>query len=322
MQTLGEDRILIRPDDCIIDIPEFPDGIEPRSRCRLYVSPYGLNAIEVCEANYYLGTRVPYHEHAAGYETFLVDGGSFDIRSMGKRSVAKYGDMVHFAPYMPHSIGALEDNSLWRAFHQELFMTHMMYAEQRLRAQTPNMMNDPAFRKRNAERHASMYYEFTAAEQDVPPEEIPAIRPYDFGFAHYEFEGIDLRLKVGRWETRGTKEIWQMRMKKGFTFSWTGTNPFDNLFDVFNGRMEVRLDGHEPFIAETRDILFIPKWIAGSFTMLEDTVLIDANCQGCLLRSLDELNGWKNNDPQKLHDEAAVREVFLKNDYNNFFTLI
>lgn len=321
MQTLGEDRILIRPDDYLVDIPEFPDNSEPRARCRLFVNPYSINAIEVCEANYFAGNRVPYHEHEAGYETFLIDGGAIEIHAMGKYVVAKKGDLVHIPPYMPHSIKILEDNSIWRGFLQEIFMVQMMYDEFRLRAHTPNPMDDPEFRKKNTARHKSMFYSFVPYDIPVPAEEVPTVRPYDFGFAKYQFNGIDLRLKVGRWETHGSKEVWQMRMKKGYTISWDGINPYDNLFDVFSGSVEVTLEGHEPFIANARDLLRIPKWIAGKFTMLEDTVLLDVYCQGALLRSLDELNGIKASAPEKLVDKDFVKSVFEKNDYFNYLPL-
>ena len=63
------------------------------------------------------------------------------------------------------------------------------------------------------------------------------------------------RLKVGRWETKGHKEIWQLVAEPGFELSWSHKNPFYSLFVVQEGTVEVRIDGMEPFTAKERDIL-------------------------------------------------------------------
>ena len=321
---MQNDRIVIKPTDYMADFDEIADGSEPRSRCRYFVAPYTPNLInEVCEANYYPGNRVPYHEHATGYETFLVDNGSIEISVRSRKAVLNTGDMVHLPPYTPHSILALEENSIWRAFHQGLEMTSNMMAELAYRDLYPDKFFDPSFHSTNAARRKSVWFDYKFNEaRDVPASEIPEIRAFDFALADYAFDGIELKLKVGRWETAGAKEVWQLRLKKGFTLSWEPGCPVNHLYDVFSGSVEVKVDGiNEPMTAAKRDLLHLPKFLSGSITALEDTVLYDCGCQGFLTRLMDELRFYQVKEPDKLTDKDFVRGIMQKHDYYVFFGL-
>ena len=318
------DRILIKPDDYMADFDEIADGSEPRSRCRYFVAPYTSNLInEVCEANYYPGNRVPYHEHAEGYETFLVDNGSLEMTVRSRRTVMYTGDIVHIPPYTPHSVFALEENSIWRAFHQGLEMTSNMMDERHMRDLYPDLFFDPSFHKEMSKRRNSVWFDYTIPEvRDVPASDIPEIRPFDFALADFAFEGIELKLKVGRWETAGAKEIWQLRLKKGFKMSWEPGCPFNHLYDVFSGSVQLDLDGvDEPMIATKRDLLHIPRFAAGTITALEDTVIFDCGCQGFLMRLMDELHYYQVKEPEKLGDKDFVRQIMKKHDYYVFYGL-
>jgi mannose-6-phosphate isomerase-like protein (cupin superfamily) len=314
-------RIHITPEDWLVDIDEIPDGSEPRSRCRYYIEPsgpFGLN--EVCEANYYTGNTVPYHEHAEGFETFLVDGGAIEVISGSRRATAKKGDIVHIMPYTPHAIRTLEDESIWRAFHQGMYMVRGMLEERRLRDEYPKIWGDPAFRKDNAARYKSIWFDYgLPAAGDIRPDSLRELRAFDFGLSSFSFGGMTMRLKVGRWETGGAKEVWQFVMGRGCRLSWEPGCPFTQLYDVFSGSVEVRLDGMTPFAAKARDLLHIPRFTAGSIKALEDTVLFDFGCRGFLLRFMDELHVCQVREPDKLDDRAFIRRVMKKHDCHVFF---
>ena len=311
-------RIHIKPDDVLADIDEIADGSEPRSRCKLYITPYDNEGInEACEANYYVGNRVPYHEHTTGFETFLIDGGVIEVHSLGMKAPAKKGDLVHIIPYTPHSIHALADNSIWRAFHQGLWLTPHMVEERELRDRHWDLAFDPEFRIAGNKRKRDNWVDYQFPEfKDAPPEKIPAIRLFDAAIAQYDFEGISLRLKVGRWETRGVKEVWQIHLSTGYKISWGELHPFTHLYDVFSGSVKVSLEGMEPFTANARDLLHIPKCFAGSIEALEETVLLDVGCQGFLTRFMDEVITYREREPAKLKDKAFIKETMVKNDYH------
>ena len=317
---MGYSRIHITPDDHLLDLDEIADGSEPRSRAKLYIEagPKGLN--EVCDAIYFVGNRVPSHEHRDGYETFLVDGGAIEFLQLSKKAVARKGDIVHIMPFMPHSIHCLEDNSIWRAFHQGLWLYEHIKEDRGFRDRHWDTIFSPEFKAENAERDKSAWFDYGVPEcKDVSPEELPSIRPYDFALAEYSYEGITLKLKVGRWETEGLKEVWQLRLSKGYKLSWGITHPFPHLYDVFKGSVRVSIEGMEPFIAKTRDLLHIPKFFSGSIEALEDTVLLDMGCQGYLTRFMDELNIYKVKEAKKLKDQAFLNELMKKNNYHVLF---
>ncbi|MDR0491753.1 MAG: AraC family ligand binding domain-containing protein [Oscillospiraceae bacterium] len=318
LHELKDLRIHITPDDFISDVDEIADGSEPDSRCRCFIEPYGPHQInEAGEANYFTGNRVPYHEHSSGYETFLVDAGSVEIISRSRKAVAKKGDIVHIPPFAPHSIHILEDGTIWRAFHQGLGLFQSIIEERRVRDLHPDIYNAPTFRQDvMAKQHSSVWFDYLLPEcADVSASELYLIRPYDFGLSNFEFEGVTLRQKVGRWESGGAKEVWQLLIKSGYTLTILPNNIHPLLFDVFSGSVEVKLDGIGSFKANARDLLHIPKFVAGSITTLEDTVLLDCGCQGYLLRMMDELRVWKVREPEKLQDKDFIRGIMKKYDY-------
>ena len=314
-------RIHITPDDVLADVDEVADGTEPRSRCKYYISPYGVHGInEACEANYYVGNRVPYHEHNEGFETFLIDGGAIEILTISKKAVARKGDIVHFMPHMPHSIHSVEDGSIWRAFHQGLWLVESIIDERAYRDRHWDEALSDEFRKGRGRRVDATSFDYRFPDcRDVPASELKCIRQYDYSIADYAFEGISLLLKVARWETAGVKEVWQLRLSSGYTLSWDEQHPVRQLYDVFSGSVRVTMEGMEPFTAKARDLLHFPKFLAGKIETLEDTVLLDVGCQGRLTRFMDELNTYKVNEPEKLKDSALIKELMEKHNYYVLF---
>jgi len=318
----NEDRILIKPTDWLADIDEIPDGKEPRSRSRLFIEPYGPYELnEVGEANYYVGNSVPYHEHVVGYETFLVDNGSFEVFSRSRKAVAHKGDIVHIQPFTPHAIRALEDNSIWRAFHQGHSLVPEMIAMSRFRETYPELAASPDFRSTMPRTSKSVWYDYVLPEcVEVPVGEFPEIRTPADALAEFHLDKLEMKLKVGRWETGGAKEVWQYTMKSGCGFSWALYNPFPFVFDIFDGEVEVRLDGRKPIVAASRDLLHIPKFLGGSIKALKDTVLLDMGCQGYCMRYMDEMNWYRANEPEKLKDAKFQNE--LQKKYNYFIQFV
>jgi len=302
----------------------MPDGKEPRSRCRYFIEPYGPFEInEAGEANYFTGNMVPYHEHTKGYETFLVDGGSVEVFSKSRKAVARKGDIVHIQPYTPHSIYILEDDTIWRAFHQGLSLIQHMIEERRMQETYPELFQIPNFRQDVLGRgRNSVWFDYVTPEcVEVPADEFTEIRTVDFALAEFDFEGLNLMLKVGRWETGGAREVWQIGIKSGYSFSWAPVNLFPLLFDVYDGSVEVKLDGMEAFTANTRDLLHIPKLLGGRITALKDTVLFDMGCQGHMMRYMDEVNAIRVREPEKLKDEGFLGLLMKKYDYYVQFKL-
>lgn len=121
---------------------------------------------------------------------------------------------------------------------------------------------------------------------------------------------------MGRWETKGHKEVWQLVMQPGFELNWSFRNPFYNLLIVQEGQVEVHIDGMEPFTAKERDILHVPPRLSGEVLAPEGAVLFDYNCEGFGLRAIEELASLAAFAPERLADEAEgvleKHRVFLR----------
>ena len=324
MKMINGHRIHIAPDDYIADVDEFADGSEPRSRCRYYIEPYGPFQInEVGEANYFTGNSVPYHEHTTGVETFLVDGGAVEVMSRSRKAIARKGDIVHLPPHTPHSIRILEDDTIWRAFHQGHSLIPRMIDERRLRDNYPDIFNSSEFKQaqREKERRSNWYDYKTPACVEVPVRDFPEIRTRGKSLAEFAFDKLILQLVVGRWETCGANEVWRLVMKSGCSFAWGPSNTNPLLFDVFDGELSVNVDGMAPFAAKTRDLLHIPKFLGGRITAQKDTMLLDMSCQGHLMSYMDEYNYYRVNMPEKLNDEAFLSGLMLRHDFYTRFDI-
>ena len=263
-------KIHLTPEDYLIRINECYDG--KHNHIDYFIEPYGpFQAIEMSDTVYEdPDAIIGYHEHTKGVETFLVDGGRVEIVSCGMRALAEKGDMVHVPTGMPHQFHWIDENTLWREMYQETQMNEDMMALWRHR----DFHNDTFDESMNGVGNESYWHDFTPVTREVSKQEHPLIRPYHEGIQSFRLPGCTAHLKVGRWETKDVKEVWEFQMEQGFTLRWDEMTPFYGLFVIQEGPVEVRLDGEGTFTANTRDILHIPNHIAGEITAKEATRIL------------------------------------------------
>lgn len=266
------------------------------------IEPYGqFQHNELCDTVYVDPDHViPYHEHTRGVETFLVDGGSVEVEIRGKKAVCTRGDIIHLPAYTPHKFRWIDAGTIWRELFQETQMVEDMLAHLRFKQYHFETFD----KSKDGVGTDSCWYTYDPVTVSVPKESIPEVRPYHGGLSVFRFPGCELRQKVGRWETKGHKEIWQICMGPGYELSWSERNPFYGLFIVQEGSVEVRIDGMDKFVAKERDVLHIPSHLAGEIVTREDTVLFDYNCEGYGLRAVEELYALQAHSPEKLEAEA------------------
>lgn len=288
--------------DYLMAFDEYYGGKKTSSK--YYIEPYGpFQHNEMLDTVYVdPNHEMCYHEHEIGAETFLVDGGSVLVEICGKKAVATKGDIIHLPPFVPHKFTWIDAGTIWRELFQE---THM--AEDCITGLRFKEYNKDGFdMSKDGQSPDSHYYTWTPVTEQVSKEEIYHIRPYNSGLVAYQFDGCELRLKVGRWETKGHKEIWQLCMAPNYELSWSHQNPFYSLFIVQEGKVEVRIDGMDKFVAKERDILHIPSHLSGEIVAPEGAVLFDYNCEGFGLRAVEELYSVYAADPQRAAEEAEA----------------
>jgi Uncharacterized conserved protein, contains double-stranded beta-helix domain len=307
-------KIHIKPEDVLERFDEYDDG-RP-SYVNYYIEPYGpYESNEVSTTYYIANDEVSYHEHSRGIETFLVEGGSVEATIRGKRAIAHKGDIIHLQPYVSHKFKYLETWTVWREIFQEIQMNQGLLEERRIQELYPELGNDEGFKAEHYKRILNTRHAFIPAVEDVSVEQIPEIRTFDFGLSEFTFGDLVLKQKVGRWETKGLKEIWQVRLKKDKELRWNERNPFWLLYLVYSGSVRVNVDGEEEFVAKEGDLIHVPNYLAGSIVTNEDTILLDLNVEGFLFRALDELKAAFAQEKDLLKNEDYVNSVLQKNDF-------
>lgn len=311
--TVG--KIHITPDDYLVHFDERFGG--KKSYINYYIAAYGLHQDnEISDTVYEDPADMGYHQHTIGVETFMVDAGSVEIIIRGKKAVATKGDIIQITPGTPHTFVWLEPNTIWREHFMQTQMPYDMLSQVRQRYYHPDTY-DLATDGQGTE---AIWFDFKPVAVSVPKEQMPEIRPYESGLQVFNFGGIELRQKVGRWELKNVKEIWQYVLQPGFEISWNEFNPNPVLLIVEEGELDCRIDGMEPFVAHTRDILHVPNHLAGEIKARGKVVLFDYNMVGYGLNAAEELLSIKVNEPEKFAESVepvlAKHKVFLRGKKN------
>lgn len=303
-------KIHLTPEDYLTRIHECYDG--KHNYIDYFIEPYGpLLQNEISDTVYEdPDCAICYHEHTKGSETFLVKRGHVEVTSLGKRTTVTCGDLIHTPAFTPHCFHWIEPGTMQREMFQETLMNEDMMANARHRVTHPETFD----MMMNGKGNESLFYDYVPVTKEVPKDQLPLVRPFDKGIVEYNFEGCTMRLKVGRWETRGLKEVWQFILKPGFELSCNENISYYSLFDIHEGKVKVEIDGVDSFIANKWDMLHIPTHLSYRIKALEETVLFDFNCEGFLLRAMEEICSVQNN-PETTDLEKAAEEILQKNGF-------
>ena len=303
-KSLGS-KLHIKPADDVIFSVENEDNVE-----NLYIRAQGPRLInELADTIYHKDAVERYHEHRIGYETFLIDGGSAEVFINGKTAVIEKGDMIQIRPLVGHGFHLLEEGTIWREMFQDLNLYAIEEETDTLRTYSPEYFNDPDFKARRLERAGVSFLEAPVC-QPVSKYDIPELRPKGWAINSFTFPDAEFHLKVGRWETDGVKEIWEIAPRNGLRVDWQIPHPDTDLFLVTSGAVRVQADGDHDFVAREHEIINIPPFYKHSITVLEDdTRLLAYNVQSHLLHILQQFKYDGVHDPEKLKDQAYVESV-------------
>ena len=261
-----------------------------------------------------------YHEHPFGYEVFIIDKGSVECYLYGKRTVAHEGDFILVPPHVPHGFIYLDEGTIWRELFMGIDMYQIMLDQDTIRRGFPEKYEDEAFMDKCRAPRGIITLKYPDPVEDIAKEDMPLIKPRDKAISTYRYDGITLKLRIGRWELSGIKEIWQYELEDGMVIDWAEPHGTTDLFVVKEGRVIVETE-KESFVAEARDIINIPVYTPHKFTALgKKTVLHDYNCQARLLALLGDIEKYRKNEPEKLDDPAFI--AGLKEEYGCAVTAI
>lgn len=306
-----EQPLLLNPQDSFIC--KFDEYTNDRPSFVAWFTPTSDEGMvgEMSDTFYCAGDEIPYHEHNRGHEVFLIDGGRVEVTSRGLRTVADTGDIVFIPPCTSHGFKYLDEPTIWREWFQGIKMNEGLLEQRRFREYGDASISAAHFDQKIARRLGTDWFSFKPVARDVPKEEILNIRPYDFAYETFEFPGVKMLQKIARYEMGGNIEFWQYRMEKGFTITANMWNAHGVRLAVFAGSVEVKVPGHDTFIAKQHDIINIPAYMPCEITAVEDgTVVYDYACKGYLFRALEHIRAMQAAGDPILKDAEALAQLF------------
>ena len=166
-------RYLVRCEEASDWVRHVDEGTQIVNDFYLPQGPFEKN--EMSDTIYHAGTKVNYHEHSQGYETFFIARGSVECTIRGKKAVAQTGDIVHLPPYTPHGFVFLEEGTIWRELFQEINMQQGILNKNMILKHYPDLYEDPEFIGMYREANGSFVREKEVQDiaPVVPKSEIP-----------------------------------------------------------------------------------------------------------------------------------------------------
>lgn len=275
---------------------------------------------ECSDTIYVNGTETPYHEHTKGVECFLISRGHVTAIIRNKRTTVDKGDMILIPPYVGHGFIHYDDGEgmVWRECFQEIDMSGGIERKCRIKDNYGDeLYYNPEFRKRYLASHNDISRE-APEPVDVEKKDIYEIRPYDFGFSTYSFGKLTLKQKVGRWETHGVKEVWQIHADSGVSLNWDDPYGSSEIFLVVKGKTHWKVLDEE-FDAGDDCYIKVPAYAKHSVQVLEDdTEIIDLGCSCYLNDMLEEYTALRKRNPERMADKEEVKKLMRK--FNCFLT--
>jgi len=260
---------------------------------------------------------IDYHEHSSGTETFIISQGKFLCNCMGYGFTMGAGDILHIQPWMGHSFIPIEPESRLNIMFMG-FDYHFTKTQPRMRIQAgfPGLFETPEFRNKFREENGGVSSRTVPIQVEHPREQIPQWRPADYGIREHEYDGINLKLKIAKYETEGVKEVWNLKMKSGFYCEWDEFLPEYRFLYVTGGKIRcwVKTSAEEKFEfdAVQENIITIPPYTPFGFEVTEDATMYDLDCSARLQDLCEELDI----DTDKIKNKTELLKLCKSFDFN------
>ena len=288
----------------------YDEGTQQVNDFVLPRGPYEKN--EMSETVYQKGAFVGYHEHRRGFETFFIRKGKVECTVRGKRFVLEEGDIIHLPPYVAHGFVHLEDGTVWRELFQEINLAQKIANKNLVQKSYPGLYEDPDFQEIYQDDYRRIV-RLDPVPEDVPKESMQEVRTPGFAYSTYHFDGLTMRLVIGRWECNGVKEVWEADMEPGLEIHWDYPFPEEELFYIRSGKIKFKVLDEE-FVAEDDCLVHIPPYTVHSLEVLENAKVYDCGCSARLLDLFEDIDSLKANSPEKLKDEDYMKQFKLDHE--------
>lgn len=313
---------MTEPDDCIEYTSNSVSGISHYD----YFRPYGAvqkNEMDCMEFAHPEAQDIGYHEHSRGFETFFITNGKIECCVMGEKVILTPGDILHIQPYMGHAFKPASDNCRLAIMFQSMDMSVSTNRRFRVQRNFPGRWEDPKLQKKLISFYGSVPRSFPEAPY-VDPATVLAVRVKDSSLKTHKRDGLTLKLKIGRWETGGEKEVWEATMEPGFKVEHPELTPEPYFYYITEGKVHFKVwekpDEICEFDAEAQTLVNIPTVKQFEFEVIEPSKMLDLDCQILLQDFLEEIERVEAQEPEKLGDEEFMAELKERFNYCYAFT--
>ena len=275
-----------------------------------FILPRGpLQQDEFSDTIYHAMTEVPYHWHSKGVETFEIAAGRIDCVINGVHFIGEKGDIIHLPAYTSHRFIYMEEGTIWRELFSEIDMSGGIHEKNMVNYYYGDFKKSPEF--------MDMYREGKTNGREKPAvDDLPLVdhsmsyncRTPEFGWVKYEGKGYSLKMKVGRWENNGAKEIWHVDAKKGLKVDYAYPHTGYELLYIQSGKVKLTVNNTidsaeaKEWIVTGDHIIDIPPYHTYTLEFLEDTALYNYGGQHYLMNCLEDLKSVETYDPERIAD--------------------
>ena len=253
------------------------------------------------------------HVHHDGYETFFVDSGHMNFYSLGQYCELRKGDFVHIQPHVTHGMLFHEDTR-YRGIFQDWAIIDNFAELFALRAIDPDASQKMAEQGVSLGGGMDMHFLEKMNYEKVSPEQINAVRNPSRPMKQFNFDGVTLKMMVGRWECGGVREIWRVEMDKGFHAEWDDYPAIDDLFYVTDGTVKFKVYDKE-YTAYTDCLVKIPKLAPRSIIAESDAAMYDIGGLAQWYAFMRDYTAMLENAPDRAKDPDVIKALKKRTNF-------
>ena len=253
----------------------------------------------------------PFHYHEKSYETFFIKSGSLQLHSGHKQCRVEAGSIIHYGPYDMHGL-RFHEKVVSRGFFQNFnaldsiadrTVLEEYYPDVRKRMMEARDPNEPYYDKIDLE-----YLDY----EEVPAEQMRAVKHPDRPEAVFELDGIKMKLLLPRRELGGVREMWRFEVEKGYRAESVEFPENRQLFYLVEGELECKVC-EDSFVADKECLIDIPRHYKHSLKAKTDVVMYDVGGLSGWYNFLHDYTAVKKNSPEKFNDEKYIANLKKKN---------
>ena len=283
-----------------------------------YSNPGGKNKfLQICDVLFpFVGFELPYHYHDIGAVTYIILKGQIELVLNGKRCICSEGDIINIPSHCPYGMKILNKETLIREVYTNLDALGTYIDMELLGAGEFYKACDSLYMEENfAEEHHYFALTKPIEVENVDKAMLAQITPRNESIYEYDgMTGIICSLKVGRWNLKRDREIWEYKIDVNYQMQYSNPGGNEHFYSVVSGDVMVETGGHT-YTAAEKDIIHIPAYTPFSITALSDeTVVYDLNVNTRLFRMLEMLELAQRDEPENVKKEEWIRNLLDLND--------